>query len=67
MRGQDFPLYRDVGSENGKLYPEVDNALQGYPGAIVRADDSGATIISVAVPVKRSRYVRGGYASYSKK
>lgn len=59
MRGENLPSYRDIGSENGKIYPEVDNALHGYPGAIVRADNSGATIISVAVPVKRSRYVRG--------
>lgn len=59
LQGENLPSYKDIGTENGKLYPEVDNALQGYPGAIVRRDDSGALIISVAVPVKRSRYVRG--------
>jgi two-component system, OmpR family, sensor histidine kinase ChvG len=59
LRGENLPSYRDIGNENGKVYPEVDNALQGHPGAIVREDDTGATIISVAIPVKRSRYVRG--------
>ena len=44
---------------NGKGYPEVDNALQGHPGAIVRVTENGETIISVAVPVQRFRSVRG--------
>lgn len=59
LRLNSLPLYEDLGMGNGKGYPEVDNALQGHPGAIVRVTESGETIISVAVPVQRFRSVRG--------
>lgn len=54
-----LPLYEDIGMGNGKTYPEVGAALDGHLLAVVRANDKGETIISVAVPVQRFRSVRG--------
>jgi two-component system sensor histidine kinase ChvG len=55
----DLPRYRELGAENGKGYPEVVQALAGHNESIIRLDDRGRVIVSVAVPVKRSREVRG--------
>ena len=55
----DLPLYRDLGPENGMGYPEVAQALSGQKGQFVRVNDRGEVIVSVAVPVQRSRAVRG--------
>ena len=55
----DLPRYYDIGAENGKGYPEVVQALQGQNATVVRADDRGRAIVSVAVPVQRFRAVRG--------
>ena len=55
----DLPRYRELGPENGKGYPEVVAALAGRPQSIVRIDDRARVIVSVAVPVQRSRAVRG--------
>lgn len=54
-----LPLYKDIGLGNGKLYPEVENALEGRAGAVARANAQGETVISVAVPIQRFRSVRG--------
>jgi two-component system, OmpR family, sensor histidine kinase ChvG len=54
-----LPLYRDLGAQNGKGYGEVGNALQGFKSSIVRINDRGEVIVSVAVPVQRFRAVRG--------
>jgi two-component system, OmpR family, sensor histidine kinase ChvG len=54
-----YAKYRDIADKNGKIYPEVDYALQGHSSAIVRVDEVGRTVISVALPIKRQRYVRG--------
>lgn len=54
-----YAMYRDIADKNGKIYPEVDYALQGHSCAIVRVDEVGRTVISVALPIKRQRYVRG--------
>lgn len=59
LNGLHYDTYRDIGNEIGKAYPEVDNALSGHPSAIVRLDESGGTIISAALPIKRESYVRG--------
>jgi len=58
-RRPELPLYEDIGMGNGKSYPEVGTALEGRAHAIVRANEKGETIISVAVPVQRFRSVRG--------
>jgi two-component system sensor histidine kinase ChvG len=48
-----LPLYKDLGLANGGAYPEVAHALSGAPDSIVRVNDKGETIVSVAVPVQR--------------
>src|SRR6266700_408170 len=55
----DLPLYRELGPENGRGYPEVGHALEGQKASVVRINDRGEVIVSVAVPVQRFRAVRG--------
>jgi two-component system sensor histidine kinase ChvG len=54
-----LPLYHEVGSQNGKTYEEVDRALKGFKSNMVRINERGEVIVSVAVPVQRFRAVRG--------
>jgi len=56
---RDLPLYRDIGGENGKAYPEVASALTGTPVPIVRVNEKGGLVVSVAVPIQRMRAVLG--------
>lgn len=53
----DLPLYREF--ENGRKYREVANALKGRKGSMVRVNSRGEVIVSVAVPVQRSRTIHG--------
>lgn len=56
----DLPRYRELGpEENGKAYPEIAQALAGQKASVVRVDDRGNVIVSVAIPIQRSRVVRG--------
>jgi two-component system sensor histidine kinase ChvG len=55
----DLPLYEELGPGNGRGYPEVVQALNGLKSSMVRVDDRGDVIVSVAVPVQRFRAVRG--------
>jgi two-component system sensor histidine kinase ChvG len=55
----DLPLYRELGPGNGKGYDEVAHALAGQKWSMVRVNDRGEVIVSVAVPVQRFRAVRG--------
>jgi two-component system sensor histidine kinase ChvG len=55
----DLPLYKELGPDNGRGYPEVAQALAGQKASFVRANDRGEVIVSVAVPVQRFRAVRG--------
>lgn len=55
----DLPLYRELGPENGKTFPEVVQALRGQAASAVRINERGEVIASVAVPVQRFRAVRG--------
>ncbi len=55
----DLPLYQELGPDDGKGYPEVVQALDGQPARMVRINDHGDVIVSVAVPVQRFRAVRG--------
>jgi len=55
----DLPLYRELGPENGTGYPEVAQSLAGQNASMVRINDRGEVIVSVAVPVQRFRAVRG--------
>lgn len=55
----DLPLYRELGPENGKGYHEVGRALGGVKGSMVRINERGEVIVSVAVPVQHFRAVNG--------
>jgi two-component system sensor histidine kinase ChvG len=55
----DLPLYRELGPENGKGYNEVARALEGIKGSMVRVNDRGEVIVSVAVPVQHFKAVDG--------
>ena len=55
----DLPLYSEIGGANGKAYPEVATALTGTSVPIVRVNDKGELVVSVAVPVQRMRAVLG--------
>lgn len=49
----------EVGPANGKTLPEVQQALAGTHANVVRRNERGETIVSVAVPIQRLRSVRG--------
>jgi two-component system sensor histidine kinase ChvG len=56
----DLPRYHELGASAGRDYPEVAQALDGAKSAyMVRLNDRGQVIVSVAVPVQRFRAVRG--------
>jgi two-component system sensor histidine kinase ChvG len=55
----DLPLYRELGPENGNGYGEVTDALKGQKRSMVRVNSRGEVIVSVAVPVQRSRAIHG--------
>ena len=55
----DLPLYRELGPENGNGYEEVGDALHGQKRSMVRVNARGEVIVSVAVPVLRSRAIHG--------
>ncbi|MDH3580584.1 MAG: sensor histidine kinase [Hyphomicrobiales bacterium] len=56
---QELPVYKEIGSENGKAYPEVATALTGTSVPIVRVNEKGELVVSVAVPVRKLRAVLG--------
>ncbi len=55
----DLPLYRELGPENGNGYEEVGDSLRGQKRSMVRVNARGEVIVSVAVPVQRSRTIHG--------
>jgi len=55
----DLPLYRELGPENGNGYEEVTDALKGQKRSMVRVNSRGEVIVSVSVPVQRSRAIHG--------
>jgi two-component system, OmpR family, sensor histidine kinase ChvG len=59
MSQYDLPLYTEIGGANGKAYPEVATALTGTSVPIVRVNDKGELVVSVAVPIQRMRAVLG--------
>ena len=56
---QDLPTYVENGGLNGKEITEVASALNGISVPIVRANDRGELIVSVAVPIKPVHAVLG--------
>ena len=55
----DLPVYKEIGTVNGMAYPEVEAALTGTSVPIVRKNEKGEIVVSVAVPVDRMRSVLG--------
>jgi two-component system sensor histidine kinase ChvG len=55
----DLPLYRELPAERGMDYDEVADALKGQKRSMVRVNSRGEVIVSVAVPVLRSRTIHG--------
>ena len=55
----DLPLYRDLGPEKGNGYEEVARSLDGQKSSMVRINERGEIIVSVAVPVQRFRAIHG--------
>lgn len=56
---RDVPVYKELGSRNGKGYSEVATALLGSPSTLVLVNEKGESIVSVAVPVQRFKAVLG--------
>ncbi|MBX3549383.1 MAG: stimulus-sensing domain-containing protein [Xanthobacteraceae bacterium] len=59
FRSGGLPIYKEIGTANGKGYTEVDTALTGQSDSEVRVNERGEVIISVAIPVQRFRGVLG--------
>ena len=59
LRQADLPLYKEMANTDGRNYPEVAKALDGSEASIVRVNTKGRLIVSVAVPIQRSRIITG--------
>lgn len=59
LRRGDLPAYEELGPDSGRAYPEVQAAMTGSKGTVVRINDKGEIVVSVAVPVNRFRAVLG--------
>ena len=59
LRRGELPLYEEIGADGGRSYAEVDAALNGSSASVVRVNDKGEMIVSVAVPIQRFRAVHG--------
>ena len=59
LRRGELPIYEEIGAEGGRSYAEVDAALNGSSASVVRVNDKGELIVSVAVPIQRFRAVHG--------
>ncbi|MGU3495047.1 stimulus-sensing domain-containing protein [Xanthobacteraceae bacterium A53D] len=55
----DLPLYKELGPQSGRDYPEVASAAMGQKASAVRVDDRGRVVVSVAVPIQRFRAILG--------
>jgi len=54
-----LPVYREQPGGSGAIYPEVIKALTGNRATVVRVNEDGEQVVSVAVPVQRFRGVLG--------
>ena len=59
LRRSETPVLDEIGPANGRVLPEVQQALGGQTAQFVRRNARGETIVSVAVPIQRFRSVRG--------
>jgi two-component system sensor histidine kinase ChvG len=58
MRGE-LPVYREIGSANGTVYPEVRMALSGSTTPMLLVNEKGEQIVSLAVPIQYRKAVQG--------
>lgn len=56
---KELQVYKEIGTANGTLYPEVRDALEGRLSAMVLLDQGGEQLVSVAVPIERRNKVQG--------
>jgi two-component system sensor histidine kinase ChvG len=55
----DLPVYRDIGSDRGTIYPEVEAALGGDTTRMLLINAEGEQIVSVAAPIMHLGAVQG--------
>jgi two-component system sensor histidine kinase ChvG len=55
----DLPVYREIGTANGKAYPEVSMALSGSATPMLLVNEKGEQIVSMAVPIHYRKAVQG--------
>jgi len=51
---QNLPRYRELGATEGRGYQEVVGAIEGHTSSVVRVNERGELIVSVATAVQRS-------------
>lgn len=59
LRSSDIPSYEELPGNRGLEYREVRGALRAEPTSMVRVNERGQLIVSVAVPVQRFKAVMG--------
>ncbi len=59
LRGSEVPDYEELPGDEGLDYREVRGALRAEATSMVRVNDRGQLIVSVAVPVQRFKAVMG--------
>ncbi|MBV2142058.1 stimulus-sensing domain-containing protein [Falsochrobactrum sp. TDYN1] len=57
--GGGLPLYQEQPGGNGLAYQEIVRALSGSPQTAQRRNQQGELVVSVAVPIQRSRAILG--------
>lgn len=55
IRRFDMPPYEEIGGGNGLVLPELRSAMAGTPASLVRVNDAGEMVVSVAIPIQRFR------------
>jgi two-component system sensor histidine kinase ChvG len=59
VSSSDLGVYKEIGSANGMLYPEVREALKGKANPLRQLTPEGEQIVSIAIPVQRNNAVLG--------
>jgi two-component system sensor histidine kinase ChvG len=55
----ELPVYREIGTANGMAYSVVRSAMTGVSIPLLELTEDGDRIVSVAVPIQRSKSVQG--------
>lgn len=59
LRRFDMPPYEEIGGANGLVLPEVRSAMAGEAASLVRVNERGEMVVSVAIPIQRFRATMG--------